>query len=245
MTKQNGHKAHITFVLDESGSMMQTKDQTISGFNEFMDSQQDKSLGEARVTLVKFNSQAIKIVYQDKLIENVKALNHASYTPNGTTPLYDAIAQAIKTTKDNMSDSQKVLEKLAGHPVPQLIIVVIMTDGLENSSRMFNRANIFELIENKKGLGWTFVFLGADQDSWEAASGIGIAQGSTANYASAHTERAFAGVAQSMSSYRTDSNLMVDQFAAAMSEGDKVKATAELKKIKKLRTNYFKGKKEL
>jgi len=247
MTSKNGHKTYLTFVLDESGSMGSCQDQTISGFNEFADSQEDKTLGECRATLVKFNSDKIETVFSDELIEDVPKLTYENYRPSSTTPLYDAIAQAIKATEDKVSISGKVLSKLAGHPVKAgpLVIIVIMTDGLENASRQHTQKDIFDMIQDKKDAGWTFVFLGADQDSWLAATPMGIPAGSTTNFAKARTSVAFAGVAQSMSAYRNSYNLTADALDAAEIAGDTAKYTAAAGELKKLRENYWQGKTEL
>lgn len=246
MTRKND-KTCICFVLDESGSMMSCRDQTISGFNEFMDSQEDKTLGETRVTLVKFNSDKIDTVYADKLIEDTPKLTEASYQPYATTPLYDAIAQAIKTTEDQVDIASRVLSKLAGHSVVAgpLVIVVIMTDGLENASRQYKQPDIFDMIQKKKDVGWTFVFLGADQDSWAAGGAMGIPMGSTVNYDRAQTVRAFQGISQSMSRYRTSYFAAAQNLVAADDIGDQEAVAKTVNELKKLRENYWQGKKEV
>ena len=53
---------------------------------------------------------------------------------------------------------------------------VILTDGLENSSKNYTRKDIFEMIEDKEHLGWTVVFLGADQDKYVAEQ-LGVPSG--------------------------------------------------------------------
>ena len=82
----NKAKTLMTFVLDETGSMQPHRDMTISGFNEFLESQKDKSLGECRVTLVKFNSTKIETVYSDMHIDDVPLLSPDNYQPDHNTP---------------------------------------------------------------------------------------------------------------------------------------------------------------
>jgi len=252
MTSKNGHKTYITFVLDETGSMQEVRDQTISGFNEFMDSQQDKSLGECRVTLVKFNSKKVETVYADMLVEDVPALTHDTYEPTELTPLYDAIAHAIKDTEDKVSVSQKVLSRLAGHPVTvgPLVILVIMTDGEENASKQYTRADIFNMIKEKEDLGWTIVYLGANQDSWGIAQPLGVAVGSTVNYDPHHTVRAFAGISQAMTDYRSSYQGLAATYAnQAAGESDDIKlkefSAQYAADLKNLQQNYWQGKKKL
>ena len=55
--------------------------------------------------------------------------------------------------------------------------VVILTDGLENASHKFTKAHIKDLIETKTKEGWTFAYLGANQDAFSEAGSIGIAPG--------------------------------------------------------------------
>ena len=38
------------------------------------------------------------------------------------------------------------------------------------------------MIENRRKAGWAFVFLGANQDSFEAAGGLAVARGATSNF---------------------------------------------------------------
>jgi len=88
--------------------------------------------------------------------------------------LYDAILSTIGETKSEDS-----------------VLFIIMTDGLENVSVEATRDDVFKAIEEKKKEGWSFVFLGADQDAWAASGSIGIDQGSTMSFASARTGETF------------------------------------------------------
>jgi len=71
---------------------------------------------------------------------------------------------------------------------PGEVIVVILTDGEENQSREFSLATVKQMITaQQESFAWRFVFLGADQDAFAAAGGMGIARGTTLSYASANT----------------------------------------------------------
>jgi hypothetical protein len=241
----------MTFVLDESGSMSAAYEATISGFNEFMDSQRDKSLGVCRVSLVKFNGDRIKTVYSDRHIDDVKPLTRRTYNPASVTPLYDAIGQAIRDTEEKYKASVDVLKAVTGSDgkaaIP-MVIMIIMTDGLENNSRKYNQKTIFDLISEKKDEGWAFVFLGADQDSWAAAQPLGFGTGNIANYDRNQTQRAFAGVAQATTQYRMATSAVMDNLAASVSQNSDdadvqqlvSKASADLADLRK---NFWQGKK--
>ena len=156
----------VSLILDESGSMEGCKTATISGFNEYI-SELKRRRGTIRMTLTKFDSSRIETVYADTAITDVVPLNTDTYTPGAATPLYDAIAQTIR---DIPEDRENVL-------------CIIMTDGNENASREHTKETVQKMIQEKEDKGWTFVYLGANQDSWSNAQSIGMSSmGSTSNY---------------------------------------------------------------
>ncbi len=61
-------------------------------------------------------------------------------------------------------------------------LVVVFTDGEENASRQWSRDRLFRRIRKLQDKGWTFVFLGANQDSYAEGGRLGFAQGSTSNF---------------------------------------------------------------
>jgi len=250
-------KTYLTVVLDESGSMQPSQDSTISGYNEFMDSQQDKALGECSVTLVQFSARIgefggrstkpVRTIYSDVPIDEVPPMTRDTYIPDGQTPLYDAVAQAINETDQKVKAGREVMEKLAGHPVQvgPLVIVVIMTDGMENHSHQYNQKDVFDMIQGKRDIGWDFIFIGANQDSFQTGGQMGIPQAMTANYQTQNAVRAFASMGQSMSNYRSNYSAAMDNVAA-MSDEDTADAVKEAKaKIDEVRANYFEGKTDL
>jgi hypothetical protein len=54
------------------------------------------------------------------------------------------------------------------------VLVTIITDGEENSSREYNASTIKQLVEDLKSKGWIFAYIGANQDVERVASGISI-----------------------------------------------------------------------
>jgi len=140
--------AEIAFVLDKSISMRPMKDEAIGSLNGFVDDQ--KALpGEARMTLTQF-STFCEINYVSKPIKQCPHLNDHTYVPQGMTALYDAIGQTV----DEMAS------RINGMPTePDKKIVVILTDGEENSSKEYNIHRLKMLIERKVLEGWEFIFL--------------------------------------------------------------------------------------
>jgi uncharacterized protein YegL len=158
----------ITIILDRSGSMQSVVHETIQGFNTFLKEQLSVE-GEARLTLVRFDHE-YEVVYEALDLREAYPLSRNNYIPRGLTSLLDAIGKTIAMTKNRL--------KLAhNNKNEQKVIVVIITDGHENNSRFFNRAQIFKKISMmERKHDWQFVFLGANQDAIEEASHIGIAK---------------------------------------------------------------------
>ena len=54
-------------------------------------------------------------------------------------------------------------------------MIVILTDGEENSSRNITREKLFDLIKNRESqMGWEFVYLSANKDAIKAGTSLGM-----------------------------------------------------------------------
>ena len=152
-------------ILDESGSMQSIKPAAINGMNETVQSiraaQKKHEDQEHVVTLVSFNSNAVKTIYDCVPAAEVKELTDNDYIPNCCTPLYDAMGHAINALRPKVGSEDKVL-------------VTVITDGEENSSTEYNGKAIKALVEELKGKGWVFAYIGANQDVEKVAATISI-----------------------------------------------------------------------
>jgi Mg-chelatase subunit ChlD len=167
---------HVYFILDETGSMGAYKQQTIDGFNEYIQGLQGS--GEKfKMSLTLFNSDETELRYDAVEIDKVEMLHGRTYRPESTTPLYDAIGATIKAADAVRKKGDKVL-------------FVIFTDGLENASHEFTRQMIFDMISARRDAGWAFVYLGANQDAWEVGGGMGISMDSTSTFDQSKTKAA-------------------------------------------------------
>ena len=155
----------IVFILDRSGSMAVVEDETIKGYNDFLKKER-KNEGKVLVTTVLFDD-CYEVLYSRENINQVKKLTKQEYYARGCTALMDAIGKTIVTMDKEINDDNRVL-------------VVIMTDGLENASKEYNRELVKKMI--KKHKDWEFVFLGANIDSYAEGSSIGIAKSKIANF---------------------------------------------------------------
>lgn len=163
----------IAVILDESGSMNEIKSDTIGGFNSFLKVNRDLP-GEAKLTLVKFSTN-YNIVYNGINIKEASDLNQSTYYPSGMTSLLDAVGKAIDEIGGRLS-------KTTEEERPEKVLMVIITDGEENSSREYSLESIKEKITHQKDkYNWEFVFLGADQDAWSNGGSMGISSSASFN----------------------------------------------------------------
>tara|TARA_B100001167_G_scaffold173120_1_gene125172 strand:- start:457 stop:1179 length:723 start_codon:yes stop_codon:yes gene_type:complete len=161
-TSENTTK-YVSFLLDETGSMHSIKEDTIGGFNEYVDILK-KDGDDIAFSLVSFNSNGTKSRYVAEPLDAVPPLTNDNYRPAAMTPLIDASVKTIKATA-------KAVKKRKDDPV---VLVVIQTDGYENCSRKHTAADLAALVKEKTEAGWEFVFLGAGLDAFEAARSAGV-----------------------------------------------------------------------
>lgn len=160
----------VNFILDETGSMGSIKNETISGFNEYINGLKKNKKGKILFTLTKFDSEGLRTPYLLTDIAKVEPLSEKTYQPGSMTPLYDAVVETV----------EKVADKIK---VNEASLVIIMTDGEENASKKHNERCLRDLIEKLQGKGnWTFAFLGANQNSWATARNWGIPMGNISNW---------------------------------------------------------------
>jgi len=181
---------HVSFLLDRSGSMGAIRDDVIGGFNQFLREQQAQP-GACRMTLVQFDSQGpFEILADARPVAEIVPLDAARYQPRASTPLLDALGQLLEHA-DRRARGRN-----------EDVVVVVFTDGQENASREWTRAALFERIEALKKQGWSFVFLGANQDSYAEAGALGFTRGSTSDWHANAPGVALASMSRAVSSFR-------------------------------------------
>jgi hypothetical protein len=174
----------IAIILDRSGSMESCKESTVAGFNEFIRTQKEIP-GEATVKLVQFDDQYETVF--DKPLKECPELTQNTFVPRGSTALLDAQGRTIV-------ELGRELAALEERERPAKVIVVTLTDGMENASKEYNLEKIGVMIrEQRDKYNWDFVFLGANQDAVATAAAMSIPLPSAMSYSTSK-----AGVAATM-----------------------------------------------
>lgn len=189
---------HISVILDRTGSMQEIRDDTIGGFNAFLNEQKAEA-GTATLTLVQFDTQdPYEVVCRFKPIQEVPELTRATYLPRASTPLLDAMGRGI-------NDLEAQIGALPGGKRPEKVVVVIVTDGQENSSREFLKEQIVKMIKKHQDQDdWQFVFLSADLDAIGDAHEVGFRDASAMHFAktAVGTAAVFDSASKRISEYR-------------------------------------------
>jgi uncharacterized protein YegL len=183
-------------VLDRSGSMENMAKEAIGGFNSFLESHQ-KEPGQAKLTLVLFDHEYI-VAQDGRPIEEVQKLDEKSYQPRGTTALLDAVGRTIKTVGERLNHTPE-------QERPGKVLIVILTDGLENASKEFSLKQINQMIQHQRDVySWEFIFLGAGQDAIQTANSLGIPADSAVQFSGTPegAAMAFQAISRSSVAYR-------------------------------------------
>ena len=184
-------KKLVTFLLDESYSMMSIASQTLEGMNSYINGLREEK-NDIIFNLVSFNSFGVTKRIVDESVKNVKDLTSDNYKPDGGTPLIDAAYKTIEAT-------ERAAQKY-DHAVD--VIIVIQTDGQENQSSQYNAEQLRGLINRmQQKYDWQFVFMGAGIDAYQDAGRFGISRGSTFSYGLDNTKQAFDTLTASTRSY--------------------------------------------
>jgi hypothetical protein len=162
----------------------------VAGFDRFFAAQREPG-DEAAVTIVQFDGEDPHEVLVDAApIATVPSLA-GRFDPRGMTPLYDAVALLLDRA-----------ERRGGADADQL--VVVLTDGEENASRRWTQRALFDRIEALRARGWTFVFLGANQDSYASGGAVGFQAGNVSNFEASPdgVHAAYDGLDRTVSAWR-------------------------------------------
>ena len=167
-TKQTKTQVFNVIILDKSGSMESIRKPAIDGYNETLagiQKAQEKFVDtqDHFVSLLTFCDCEKKYVFDKVHAKDARKLTMEDYEPCCCTPLYDAMGFTLTTMRNYV---KKVDDAV--------VVVTIITDGYENASKEYTGAAVKRLVEELKGEGWTFTYMGANQDSVEVAFNLSI-----------------------------------------------------------------------
>lgn len=146
-------KVFNLIIVDESGSMSVIREQAFAGINQTLSTiremQEKYTDTEQHVTMLSFDSNHMKWHYDSTDAKDTHNMKWEDYEPCACTPLYDAIGQSVSKLDSQVKEGDNVL-------------VTIITDGEENSSREWTLKMVNALIEKLKKRKWTFTLIGTD-----------------------------------------------------------------------------------
>lgn len=198
-TKKEIQKTQVfnVIILDRSGSMGSIRRAAVDGFNETLagiKKAQEKfaDTQDHFVSLVTFCSCETKYLYDNTPVAEANPLKLEDFQPCCSTPLYDAMGFTLT----------RMHRHVQGLP-DAMVVVTIITDGMENASREYNGKSIKELVERLRGEGWSFTYMGANQDSVEVAMSMSIRNARNFDYSDVGTR----------ASMEKDSNTRMNLFS--------------------------------
>ncbi|MFN8105985.1 MAG: ADP-ribosylglycohydrolase family protein [Acidimicrobiia bacterium] len=208
---------HVGFLMDRSGSMGGLEAAVVEGFNGLVNQHRDGE-GECRLTLAQFDSEdPFEVICDSGPIDSVQRLRVDQFQPRAMTPLYDAMGALL-----GHMDAEATRRAGAGLPTED-VLYVVFTDGLENHSRSWSRQRVFDAVEERKDLGWSFVFLGANQDSYETGGALGFSSDNLSDFQPSvpGVDAAFAQVTRASLAHRGRGRVMRREHADEFFDGIK------------------------
>lgn len=183
---------HLAILVDRSGSMNSIAVEAEAALRTMLDEQFAED-GRLTVTLAEFDDRYDEVT---DFASSLDAFAAWTLAPRGMTALLDAVGNLVTATGD----------KLAGFDEadrPGKVVVVIVTDGLENQSREWTHEAVKALIDQQTDVyGWEFVYLGANQDAFAVGQSIGV--NTTMDYTAdaAGTRSVYASASAGVSRFR-------------------------------------------
>lgn len=156
---------------------------------------EQKRVGDnATLTVAQFGSE-YEMIMENVPIKEVQKITEEQYRISGCTALLDSTGKII-------IDTGAYLRSIPEENRPDKVILVVMTDGLENESREFNYEKIKEMIKHQEEkYSWQFVFLGADIDTQQAEM-MGFAAASSVSYSKTSSLDSYIVASNSVSDVR-------------------------------------------
>lgn len=213
---------HIAMVIDRSGSMSSCWSDVKGGYAEIVKTNKEAE-GKCTFTVAAFDTSYTLL--ED--FTDVKAVkSELSVYPAGGTALLDAIGRTINSVGARLS-------QMAEKDRPMKVLVVIQTDGEENASKEFTKAQIKALIDKQTEVyKWQFQFIGASEISVQEATNWGIRAANTSVYDTHNSLNTFSNLGTKMKSMRSADTMEKYSACALFTEEDRNLMAGTLPKTK-------------
>jgi hypothetical protein len=158
----------LLVLLDRSGSMQDAKKDHEGGLRSFVEDQRDVE-GDVRLTFIQFDTvDACEVIYDRVPLAEVKT-EEIVLLPRSGTPLLDAVGRGVTHLRSKL-------------PPGRQVVVLVITDGEENSSHEWTKDRVKALVTELEAANWNFLFLGANIDAFAESGALGIHAASTLGY---------------------------------------------------------------
>ena len=217
----NDNRTDLIILVDRSGSMSSVVEETVAGTNRYFHEQREIP-GECFIHLYRFDNEWERVLQGVNLV-GLADISRQDIEPRGWTALFDAIAATI-------SDMGNYYRALPEGQRPSKVLMVILTDGEENSSKEFRAHQVKEMIKHQTDkYNWQVTFIGANQDAVLAGDTVGIGLGQSLNFAAnaRGVGNAYTSISSATSRFRkgdktsnvdTDGNLVQMDFGYTIAE---------------------------
>lgn len=164
---------HIAVLVDRSGSMTSIQLDMEGGLNEFIKKQHTDDR-QTHVTVVRFDGRdPFEVVVQNSA---ANLCPHIALEPRGTTPYLDALGKTISHLGQMFNAMDEAYR-------PSSVIVLVVTDGLENASREYTHEQVGQLIKQQTDeWGWQFIFMGSNMDAVTEGKKMNVPVGTSIEY---------------------------------------------------------------
>ncbi len=174
---------------------------TIGGFNAFVERQRLEGLG-LRLTTVLFDDR-YEVLHRGVPLLAVEPLTGREYFVRGSTALLDAVGRGI-------GETMMRIMTLPDDEKPRRVVVLIITDGMENASREFTSGQVWSMIADRKRAGWEFFYLGAGLEDLRDAERVGIGRNRSASFDKAQMVQTYSAMSDTIRSFMESGEVRED-----------------------------------
>jgi hypothetical protein len=152
--------AEIGIALDRSESMYKMWGSAKQGMHSLVDKQRSIA-PKSKLSLSLFSDRVI-FEYRRQTMQSIYDVRLAN--PYGSTCLLDGLGYLIDA----------IAEPYDVYTIKPKVLIVLITDGNENSSRQYSLDRIQTMIEYRRNQGWQFIYLCNDNQSKDYGRSLGF-----------------------------------------------------------------------